>query len=62
MLLIMYDKRDDYQLINFIEEAKGLQFLTSGCLTLLFYALRLSCRWAQVIIGRKFLTISWSNG
>ncbi|KAH8075947.1 hypothetical protein JL720_10406 [Aureococcus anophagefferens] len=42
MLLIMYDKRDDYQLINFIEEAKGLQFLTSGCLTLLFYALRLS--------------------
>ena len=30
LLLIMYDKRDDYQLINFIEESKGMQFLTRG--------------------------------
>ena len=42
LILIMIDKRDDFQLINFVMEAKGLQFLTSGCLTLLYYALRLS--------------------
>ena len=44
LYLGMMDKKDDFQLNEFIMQAKGFQFLTSGCLSMVYYSLRLvSC-------------------
>lgn len=32
IIFIMIDKRDDYQLVQFIISFKGLQFFTMGCI------------------------------
>ena len=43
--LLLIDKKDDFQLNEFIMQAKGFQFLTSGCFTMIMYSLRLAaCR------------------
>ncbi|KAH8049478.1 hypothetical protein JL720_15574 [Aureococcus anophagefferens] len=42
LYLCLIDKKDDFQLNEFIMQAKGFQFLTSGCFTMIMYSLRLA--------------------